>query len=240
MASKPLVWAHRGASAHAPENTMYAFALAPEMGADGIELDVQMSADGELVVIHDEKLERTTSGEGWVYETEWAELRELTASAGMGDFPDARIPLLAEVLDFSRSVGLWVNIELKDSIVVYPGMGDKVVHLVEQLGMSEQVIVSSFNHQSLRSLAPTGLPLGVLYVEHMIEPWRYARTIGDVRALHPFHRTVTAEVVENCVSEGIDVNTWTVDDPDDQVRLAEMGVTGIMANDPEAASQNLR
>lgn len=119
------VFAHRGASHYAPENTLPAFALAAEQGADGIELDVHLTKDGELVVIHDEKLDRTTNGTGWVKDYTLAELKTFCADNHLSGYPDARIPTLREVLELIRPTGLLVNIELKTSILWYDGIEEK-------------------------------------------------------------------------------------------------------------------
>ena len=126
------IFAHRGASDAAPENTLPAFARAVEQGADGIELDVHLSRDGELVVIHDETLDRTTDGAGWVKDRTLAELRALRADNGLPGFAEARIPTLREVLDLLRPTDLLLNIELKTSLVWYEGIEAKTLALVAE------------------------------------------------------------------------------------------------------------
>lgn len=151
------VYAHRGASAYAPENTLPAFRLAEEQGADGIELDVHLTKDGELVVIHDEKLDRTTNGTGLVKDYTLAELKTFCADNGMPGFADARIPTLREVLEQVKPGRMLVNIELKTGILWYEGIEKKTLDLVAELGMQDRIIYSSFNHYSIaevRRLAP--------------------------------------------------------------------------------------
>ena len=119
------IYAHRGASAYAPENTLPAFQAAMEQGADGIELDVHLSRDGELVVIHDEELDRTTNGTGLVKDHTLAELKKLCADNGMSGYGDVRIPTLQEVLELVKPSGMLVNIELKTGILWYEGIEKK-------------------------------------------------------------------------------------------------------------------
>ena len=145
------VYAHRGASAYAPENTLPAFALAMEQGADGIELDIHLTKDGELVVIHDEKVDRTTNGTGLVKDYTLAELRGLCADNGMEGFSEARIPTLREVLALVKPSDMMVNIEIKTGILWYDGIEEKALRLVQDMGMQDRVIWSSFNHYSTRS-----------------------------------------------------------------------------------------
>lgn len=153
---QPMVFGHRGASAYAPENTLPAFALAIEQGADGVELDVHLTRDNELVVIHDEDVRRTTNGTGLVKDYTLAELQALCADNGMSGFAEARIPTLQQVLDLIKPSNLLVNIELKTGILWYDGIEEKALHLVEQMGMQERVIWSSFNHYSVGKGAPAG------------------------------------------------------------------------------------
>lgn len=152
------VFAHRGASQYAPENTLEAFRLAMEQGAEGIELDVHLSADGELVVIHDETLERTTNGTGLVKEHTLAQLQALRADNHMEEFEAAHIPTLRQVLELVRPGDMQVNIELKTGILWYEGIEEKTLELVKELGMQDRVVYSSFNHYSIeevRRLDPT-------------------------------------------------------------------------------------
>ena len=132
---KTKVFAHRGASQYAPENTLEAFRLAMEQGAEGIELDVHLSADGELVVIHDEELERTTNGQGLVKDHTLAQLQALRADNHMPGFEAARIPALRQVLELVRPSSMQVNIELKTGILWYEGIEKKTLKLVKELGM---------------------------------------------------------------------------------------------------------
>ena len=149
---QPKIFAHRGASRYAPENTLPAFALAAEQGADGVELDVHLTRDDQLVVIHDETLERTTDGAGWVKDCTLAQLQALSAANGMDGFAGTRVPTLRQVLEQLRPTGLLVNIELKTSVIWYAGIEQKTLELVRDLGMADRVIYSSFNHYSIQQV----------------------------------------------------------------------------------------
>jgi glycerophosphoryl diester phosphodiesterase len=232
------VYAHRGASGCAPENTLAAFSLACQMGAGGIELDVQMTCDGELVVIHDETVDRTTDSSGWVKDMTYSSLREFNASMGSALFPDEYVPTLAEVLDVCENQDLLINIELKDSVVPYVGLAQKVVAVVESRGLHDQVILSSFNHLSLGEVSRLSphVRTGLLFSDVLVRPWDYAQQLG-VHALHPHYRYVdiVPEVVERSHHVGLDVNVWTVDETPDMVRMINTGVDGIFTNHPDRA-----
>ena len=171
------VWAHRGASAYAPENTIPAFQMAMEMGADGLELDVHESSDGKLMVIHDERIDRTSNGTGRVVDMTCQQLKKLDFSNGMPDYKDVRIPTLREVYGLIKDSRMTVNVEIKCDVVIYPGIWDKVISLEREMGMQGRIIYSSFNHyvlQKVRELDPDA-EIGLLYANAMVDPWVYAK-----------------------------------------------------------------
>lgn len=171
-------FAHRGAAGYYPENTMLAFAKALELGATGIETDVQMTRDGELVLIHDETLQRTAGTPEWVKDLTLAEIKQREAGSWFREeFAGERIPTLEELLDLVRNTDTIVNLELKTGVVLYPGIEQKVLDTVRRFGLSERIIISSFNHYSLvecKKLAPD-IRTGILYMEGLYEPWDYAK-----------------------------------------------------------------
>ena len=232
----PEIWAHRGASDVAPENTLPAFELAVRRGADGIELDVQRTADGHLVVCHDETVERTSDGQGAIVDLTLAQLRSLDFSAGMDGFPGTRIPLLAEVLELMRPTNLLVNVELKDSEEAYPGMADEALRLAADLGMSERVLWSSFNHQTLRAIrdADPDARTGVLVVEPLVDIWHYAERLG-AQAVHPYFRSLRfmPDAVDRCHAGGVQVNVWTVNTPEQLADMTALGVDAVISNVPD-------
>lgn len=228
------IWGHRGASASAPECTLPAFELALEQGADGLEFDVQLTRDDQVVVIHDETLERTTDGTGWVADHSLADLRALDASAGMAGFAGTGIPTLDEVLELAGGVTL--NIELKNSRMRYKGLEERVLQIVADHGVGDRVVLSSFNHYSLRHLMQLGAPypLGALYSDPLFQPWKYARRLG-VTCLHPPLRATRRKLVENCHALGMRVHVWTVNDVPDLERMAGLGVDAVITNNPDVA-----
>jgi len=238
---KTKIWAHRGASAVAPENTMTAFERAIRQGADGIELDVHLTADDAVVVTHDESCRRVTGTEGLVSQMTLAGLRQLDFGAIMPGFDRQQIPTLAEVFDLIRPTGLMINIELKNSVNPYPGLEKAVLDLAGVHKMTDQICFSSFNHYSLvlaaqlireRNLA---IPCGILYSCGLYEPWNYALSAG-VSSIHPHYANLRIPgLVPDCHAAGIQVNAWTIDHPD-HLRLAmALGVDAIITNVPELA-----
>lgn len=230
---KPLIYAHRGASGHAPENTMPAFRLALEEGADGIELDVQMTADGQLVVIHDETLDRTTTGQGLVVHHTYSQLQALDASFRFPAYKGAGIPLLAQVLELLQPTALELNIELKNGIVPYDGMEAAVVRLVREYAMESRVVLSSFNHYSVAHLAQAApnMETAVLYEAGLYRPWEYAAMVG-ARALHPYFYATAPEITRACQQAGIRIRPWTVNKEEDFRRMVQYGVDAVITNYP--------
>lgn len=233
------IWGHRGASAYAPENTLAAFALARTMGAHGVELDVQLTADGRLVCIHDETLDRTTDGHGWVQDHTLDEIGRLDASAGMSEYAGERVPTLDEVFELLAGTGMYVNVELKNSLRPYPGMEETVLALVDEFGMGDRVVISSFNHISLAGLRESGAQervsgLGLLHGDVLHEPWAYAQGLG-LTALHPPFAYVqyVPETVERSHALGLAVNPWTLNDVDEMRQAVELGVDAIITNFPD-------
>lgn len=233
----PLIIAHRGWSARAPENTLSAFRLAMEFGVDGLELDVHMSRDGHVVVCHDERLERTTDGRGHIVEHSLEQLKQLDAGSWFSkEYAGERIPTLRELLEGitkSKWRGL-INIELKSGVVRYPGLEQAVADLVREFDLVEEVLISSFNHYSLveiRRIA-SEIKTAPLYISGLYQPWEYARSLGS-QALHPMHAAAQPEIIAGAHAAGVLVNTWTIDQPDLARRLSDAGIDGIITNRPD-------
>jgi len=237
MSQSPIIIAHRGFSARAPENTLAAFRAAIEVGADGIELDVQLSKDGHVVVIHDEKLDRTTNGSGPVGEKTLEELSKLDAGGWFGpQFAGEPLPTLRAVFELVREKN-WkgvINVEMKTSKFLYPGIERAVVDLIAEFGLREQALISSFNHNSLAEvtrIAPD-IKTAILYSAVLYRPWEYAKAFGCA-ALHPPRQPVIEEVAREAVKAGLAVNVWTINSPDQAAELASFGVTGIITDRPD-------
>nr|WP_255421944.1 glycerophosphodiester phosphodiesterase [Tessaracoccus sp. MC1627] len=236
------VWAHRGASAYAPENTLPAFQLALQMGADGVELDVQRTADGHVVAIHDETINRTSNGFGRVVDQTLEELRHCDFSNGFAGRRNVKIPTLRDVLDLFRGTDVRVNIELKNTVVLYPGLEDDVLSIVRDAGMADQVLYSSFNHFSLANLRGRVAreQIGLLYSDGIYDPWKYAKWFG-AGALHPHYLALQQpNFVWLCHEAGIEVHAWTVNKDDDALWLAGLGVDALITNLPDRLAEVLR
>nr|WP_051086759.1 glycerophosphodiester phosphodiesterase [Saccharibacillus kuerlensis] len=231
----PIIFAHRGASGSRPENTMSAFQRAVELGATGIETDVQLSVDGEPVLIHDETLSRTAGASGWVGDKTYEELSSLDAGSWYHpEFMGERIPHLDELLQLVRKTGIVVNLELKNTVRVYEGLEQKVIAAVREHGVENQTIISSFNHYSLvlcKKLAPE-IRTGILYIEGLYRPWDYAKSLGS-DALHAYDPAVRAEWVQEALEAGTDYHPFTVNDESRLRELIAMGAAGIITDHPD-------
>ncbi len=226
--------AHRGYKAKAPENTLISFELARQIGADGVELDVQKTRDGQLVVIHDETVDRTTNGTGWIKNLDYATIR--TWDAGnwfLPKYSGERVPLLAEVLDWAKAHTMFLNIELKTTKVPYQEIEEDVLRLVDQFDLNGQVLYSSFNHfsiQKIKQLNPTA-QTGVLYAQPLVEPWLYAKRLGAT-ALHPEFHFVDEALIQGCKAYGIQVNPYTVNELYDLQTMIDLEVDSIISDYP--------
>lgn len=229
-----LIFAHRGASGDYPENTLLAFEKAVEQHCDGIELDVHYSKDGELVVIHDFALDRTTSGKGYVKDYTLEELKSFDAGSWLNSsFNHCTIPTLKEVLEFAKSNSLYLNIELKAGSMMYPAIEERILSLVKSYDYLDQCMFSSFDHHALvkmRELSEEAYT-GILYSSNMIEPWSYCEKL-KANALHPFYQTVSEELLRSCYQRDIEVNTYTVNDFESIRRLNALGTNVIITNYP--------
>lgn len=226
---------HRGYSGNYPENTMLAFQKAMEAGADGIELDVQFSKDGRLVIIHDETLDRTTTGKGWVRDHTLEELKSLDASFKFtGQYGVNQIPTLCEVLDYMKDKDAVTNIELKTGVFEYEGIEEAVLNCVRKHNLSDKVIISSFNHYSIlrmRKLA-SELKCGLLTDCWLINAGKYVHEL-DVPCYHPAFRNLTPEITKEIKQYGLEINTWTVNTLEDFKNLESLGVDVAIGNYPE-------
>ncbi|MCK5558529.1 MAG: glycerophosphodiester phosphodiesterase [Candidatus Hydrogenedentes bacterium] len=228
--------AHRGASALMPENTLPAFQLAMELGADEVELDVVRCATGEAVVIHNETVDKTTEGTGAVADKSLAELKELDAGSWFDQrFRGTTIPTLDEVFE-SLGATLAVNIELKGESLSPDGLELAVIESVRRHGMTDRVIISSFNPCRLwraRSQAPelkTALIFSPYNSIYLRKAW--FAPILKVDGLHTFHSMVDERFVNRAHRRGRWVYAWTVDEPEMMIRLVRNGVDGVVTNDP--------
>jgi len=228
------IFAHRGYSASFAENTMGAFIEAEKAGADGLELDVQLTKDGEMVVIHDEKVDRTTTGNGFVKDFLYKEIRKLNANKK--GLKKEQIPSLKEVLEWLQSNKLICNIELKNGLIPYEGMEEKVVQLIRSYGLSDRIIISSFNHYSIvycYRIAPE-IETAPLFIEGIYMPWIYSQSIR-AKGIHPKHSAMSDNILVNTMDNGIAVRPYTVNKDADMHRLFNINCTAIITDDPVKA-----
>ena len=233
---KPLVLGHRGACAYAPENTLAAFNLAFEMGADGVELDVTLTKDGVPVVIHDDKVDRTTNGHGRINAMTLAEVKRLDASHKFDKYRGETIPTLEEVLRAVGNRGI-VNIEIKSSTLRTDGIEAATLTVIRDTATHNNILISSFNPLALlrmHDLDPT-LPRGLLYASDMPIYLRRAwlRPIARPSTLHPRFSMITPKFVVWARSKDYKINTWTVDEPTEMKRLIDLGIDAIISNKPD-------
>lgn len=238
---KPSIFAHRGASAHAPENTLAAFELALKHGADGIELDAKLSSDGDVIVIHDANVDRTTGGQGRVKDLTLKDLRSLDAGVFFShQFKGEKIPLLEEVFD---SVGkrTFINVELTNYNSPRDHLVESVCMLVKKFGLQNRVIFSSFLASNLgraKSYLPE-VPCGLLALGGLLGAWprSFGFAFGNYDALHSYLKNVTHQQIQRVHRLNRRIHVWTVNDREDMSRLFQWGVDAIFTDDPQLAVQ---
>lgn len=232
------VFAHRGASGYAPENTLEAFQLAVIHGAHGVELDVQLTKDGELLVAHDEAVDRVSDGTGAIAEMTLSQIKKLSFNRLHPVYKDAKAPTLGEVYELLRPTDLMINVELKNSRNPYPGMEEKALALASDMGMEDRLIYSSFNHLSMLKLKAlnSAAKCGLLYDCVLIDPWQYAAA-ASMDALHPHfqHILYVEDYCQRAKQAGLMVNTWTVNFERDMKRIVEAGADILITNYPDRA-----
>lgn len=236
---KTAVWAHRGASGYCPENTMPAFEKAVEMGADGIELDIQLTKDDQIVVLHDEWLNRTSDGKGWLKDYTLDELRKYNFNQTHPQMGRLEIPTVQQVFELIRPTDMVINIELKTGIVFYDRLEEKVLKLAKDMGMADRVIYSSFNHRTITRIheLDPGAQTGFLYADGTLNMPQYAQAHG-VAALHPaVYNLQYPGFMDECRKLGIKVHVWTANEPEIIGLCCEYGVDAIITNYPDKAME---
>lgn len=232
------IFAHRGASGYAPENTLEAFQLAVDQGAEGVELDIHLTRDQEIIVTHDERIDRVSDGSGLIANLTLKDIKKHLFNKPHPEYTEAKAPTLQEVLELLQPAGLQVNIELKNSLLPYTGMEKKCVELVEKMGMGERVVYSSFNHHSmvlLKTIQPKAV-CGLLYGCSLLDPADYLKKSG-ADALHPQFADVLmhSEAYAKVRAQGGKVHVWTVNDDRDMRRVMDQDVDIIITNYPDRA-----
>ena len=239
--SQPVIFAHRGASAHAPENTLAAFELALAQNADAIELDVKLSADGHAVVIHDPTVDRTTGSHGRVKDLSFQQLQSLDAGGFFSEkYRGEKIPSLEEVFE---AVGkrTFINVELTNYSTPRDSLVETVCMLVKKFGLQKRVLFSSFfasNLSKARAYLPD-VPRGLLAVNGFLGSWgrSFGFNFGKYQALHPYLKDVSAQQVQRVHRLNRRIHVWTVNAEADMRRLFHWGVDAIFTDDPQLAVQ---
>jgi glycerophosphoryl diester phosphodiesterase len=238
---RPIIFAHRGDFAHAPENTLPAFEQALQKGADGVELDVKLTSDGQVIVIHDVTIDRTTNGKGRVAAFNLDEIRKLDAGKWFNEkFVDTKVPLLEEVFDLVGKDKL-VNIELTNYSTPRDGLVIKVCNLIKRHNNHNQIIFSSFFSSNLKIAAQVlpEIPRGLLAMPGLVGLWArsFGFMFGDYQALHPHISNVSKEQVQRVHRLKRRVHIWTANTVEEVKKLKDWGVDGIFTDDPEMAVQ---
>jgi len=240
---RPVIIAHRGSSMHAPENTLSAFQLALDQGADAFEFDVRLSSDKSVIVIHDSTLDRTTDGSGWVKDHSLDILKTLNAGHAYGPaFPDEKIPTLDEI--FAKfGASMFYNIELKNSLTPFDDLPALVAPIIENSGLLDRVLISSFNPLALHKIEKLlpDVKKGLLLRSSLaVELFSYV-------SLYPFtHQTVhlsfsslNARRIKLIKSKGKLVFSYTLNHPRDIHTALDLGIDGFFTDDPALARRTL-
>lgn len=230
------VIAHRGYSGKYPENTMLSFQKAVEAGCDQIELDVQLTKDDVVVVIHDEKIDRTTDGSGFVKDFTYEELKKFNAASLFPNVTDFQhIPSFEEYCAWAATKDITTNIEIKTGRFYYEEIERKTVEVIRKHGLEKKVMFSSFNHLSLvrvKKLLPEAECGALLNEKGIGNAGYYCHTYG-FECYHPGFAGLTDAIVDNCKKYGIKMNVWTVNTMAELEKLEEWGCDGVITNYPQ-------
>ena len=229
------IYAHRGSSGTHPENTLSAFKHAANLPIQGVEFDVHLTKDCKLVVIHDEKINRTSNGKGFIKDLTLEELRTYDFGSWFSqEFKGEKIPLLSEVLQVFSDTNHHINIELKTDVIAYEGIVEKTLQLLESMGLQSRVVISSFNHDTIREvkqLAPH-IETATLSMKEFADPFEYVHTI-PADALHLSLRTARRPSTEKVIRQGVPVRVFTVNHIKHIAPLKNIGVHAIFTDFPE-------
>jgi len=240
---RPIIFAHRGDHAHAPENTLPAFQQALQKGADGVELDVKLTLDGHVIVIHDPTVDRTTDGKGRVASLTFEAIRKLDAGKWFNEkFAGTKVPLLEEVFEVVGKDKM-INIELKNLATPRDGLMIKVCELIKRHNNQSQILFSSFFPSSLNiaeQMLPE-VPRGLLTMPGVLGLWArsFGFMFGNYQALHPHTSNVSREQVQRAHRLHRRVHAWTVNKPEEIIRFKGWGVDGVITDDPQTAAHAL-
>jgi glycerophosphoryl diester phosphodiesterase len=240
---RPIIFAHRGDLAHAPENTLPAFQQAIQKGADGVELDAKLTADGHVIVFHDSTVDRTTNGTGRASTFTLEAIRKLDAGKWFNEkFSGTQVPLLEEVFETVGRDKL-INIELKNYFTPRDGLVLKICELIKRHNNHSQILFSSFYPSNLKVAAQTlpEVPRGLLTMPGLLGLWArsFGFMFGNYQALHPHISSASREQMQRAHRLNRRVNVWTANTPEEIIRLKEWGADGIFTDDPQMAVRAL-
>lgn len=229
------IFAHRGSSGTHPENTLAAFKEAARLPIYGVELDVHLTKDGEIVVIHDETIDRTSNGSGLVKNMTLKELKSYDYGSWFSKaFKGETIPTLEEVFQVYLNANHMINIELKSDVYAYEGLEEKVVALIHQYGFEERVIISSFNHEAIRKIKQLQpeLVTAALFMKTFVEPLDYMQGI-PADGLHLYLPSANRDFVAELIEQNVPVRVFTVNKLNDLEALKAIGVQAVFTDYPE-------
>lgn len=235
---KTLIYGHRGAAGYAPENTLEAFQLAVDHQADGVELDVHLTRDRQIIVTHDERIDRVSTGTGLVAMLTLKDIKKHLFNLPHPEYTEAKAPLLEEVLELLKPTRLNINIELKNSRLPYEGLEQACLDLVARHGMEDRVLYSSFNHHSMLRIKEMdrSVKTGLLYDCCLLSPMEYLQAAG-ADAMHPHFTDVlmNQSAYARLRQASCPVNVWTVNDERDMRSMFEAEVDILISNYPDRA-----
>ncbi len=231
---KPLLFGHRGARGLAPENTITSFSIAISYGVDGVELDVHLSKDGHVIVMHDDKVDRTTDGKGYIKDLTLNEIKSLDAGSKFSQrFKGEKVPTLEEVFESFKDKILY-KVEIKHSSEIYPGIEKKVVDIIKRYNLQKKVQIISFDFDSLKivkELDPT-ISVGIIIEGRPLWYIDIAKKLG-AEWIHAFYGLVySSKDIEGAHAHGIKVGVWTLNDEQSINAFCKMGVDDITSDYP--------
>lgn len=230
-----LLLGHRGAMGLAPENTVTSIKMALEYNVDLFEIDVHLSNDKKIIVMHDEKVDRTTTGTGYISQLSSKYIKSLDAGMKFSErFKGERVPFLEEIFELMKYNHVLLNIEIKNGPVFYKGIEKQVIQLIDRYNYYERIIISSFDHYTLKTVKEINKNIytGLLYGCNILNFEEYVEKL-QVAAVHPHYHWVTKELIKKMHKRNIAVNTWVVNDPQEYKKFSRMGVDSIGTNFPD-------
>ncbi len=238
--AKPIVYGHRGAAYEAPENTIPSFQLAKKLGVYGVEMDIHTSKDGELIVMHDETLDRTTNGKGLIRDHTLLDIKKLDAGFKFGSkWKGTKVSTLREVFESIGKINYYL--EIKQSFKIYPRIEEKILNLVDEFNLKNNVEIISFDFDALKKVRELDktIKIGVLYTGKSSWFIDIAKQL-NANTLQPDFNLLYKEDMLIAKNNNFNVATWTVDKKDDIERAIDLNLYSITSNNPRLAISTLK